>query len=543
MSRAGYHIEKMARNHADPAAVSRYRIYELQYDGVATGREAIYISEHKPALTDDQIASLKGKLVGRRQLAIGAEPSKKQMRKPRYEPRYGATAVIKRLTREAGDGAWPEHLALKCFECEPGVDDDSGGLLRAAQATAKMYTDGGDVAACFAVGSAGSEKLFMLMPWGGDKDFAVTLVDISEGRQSLIPIVQLLKAFEKLLQRVERFHRTTGESIGDIKPKNLMPLYNQANELVDFMLVDMDGALAIDKMFTPEYLAEEDFEDMLSAGRIRPMASFKTDFHNLAAVLAQSVVIATAEKYLDYKFKRIEPAYVRDDGVVATAGRTVNIIKSNPLGANASARATDNIEARAVRWVWQKLSDGLNPVVVAPATGVSHTPLQYFICHDQMKYLIISDCNKLIKYFDREILPSSSSAVVAVDSPLAVATSAANRARSTRAFNRGFTTVAQQSQAAFGLVEKLSFMHMQMHQHLKEVTEVGATHFHGARLAIMTLLEPWQGSDPDLMRYIAEEGIFVDPFRLPAGGDGLAVASAAGGEADEGQKAPVTPRT
>ncbi|MDF1760945.1 MAG: hypothetical protein P1U40_10450 [Coxiellaceae bacterium] len=181
MSRRSYRVEKLPRDHADAEAVSRYRVIELQYGGIATGRQATYVSEHKPVLSVEDKEKLKGKLVGRHELLPGVEPSKAQMRKPRYAPRYGSTAFIKKLTRAEGDGGvFPKNLALKCFVPESG-EAISDTLVRAAQGATAFYIDEGDVAACFSRGGGEAEKHFMLMPWGGDKDFEVVLHDRYKG--------------------------------------------------------------------------------------------------------------------------------------------------------------------------------------------------------------------------------------------------------------------------------------------------------------------------------------------------------------------------
>ncbi|MDF1760946.1 MAG: hypothetical protein P1U40_10455 [Coxiellaceae bacterium] len=337
------------------------------------------------------------------------------------------------------------------------------------------------------------------------------MIDIRDKQLPSIPAVHLLKAFEKLLRRVESFHRRTGMCIGDIKPKNLMPIYNDASELVDFMFIDMDGAFSDDKFFTPEYLAEQDFKDMLLAGKTHVESSFQTDFHNLAATWAQAVSMATVEGYIGMDVTWIKPVVVREDGATAVLLRNVPVIVCDLLGATAEARAADNIESRAVRWVWQKLADGINPVVIEPAAGMTHTPLQHFLCNDRLKYQIISDCQQLLSYFDREIV-SPASEVVAPDSPL---TAAARKARLTRAFNRGMTP-AKQSERALQLVGVFSEMHMQMHQHLTESTDLTATHFQQARVKLMSLVEPWQRDDPELIQFIAENGLFADPFAVSA---------------------------
>ncbi|MDF1654694.1 MAG: hypothetical protein P1U34_06230 [Coxiellaceae bacterium] len=528
MTQLTYAVEKMARNHADPDDVSRYRVIELQYDGIATGRQATYLSEHKPVLNEEGRERLKGRLVGMHELAIGAEPSKTQMRRPRYAPRYGATAIIKKLTHVSGDETFPHHLALKCFVSEPGEEALSGDLVRAAQDSAAMYNADGEVAAHFTSGAGDAAKHFMLMPWGGDKDLMVVLGDIVEGTSPKIPIVQMLNAFAKLLQRVERFHQRTGSCVGDIKPKNLMPIFNDGGELVDFMLIDRDGALIGDKFFTPEYLTEQDFKDMLRAERTKPESSFVTDFHNLAATLAQAVSIATPEGYLDFQYKSIKPVAVLADGRPAVLGRTVSMIACNPFGSTLAAQTTDNVESRAVRWMWQKLSDGVNPLAVAPTAGLSHTPLQYFLCHEQFKRLIVTDIKKLIAHFDKEVVLVRDGGVVAPDSPLNEAARKARIARITRAFNRD-KTVVQQSEDALALIVTLVEIHATVPDYLNEVTALDVTHFKLVRAAVMKLIEPWQRDDPDLVRFIAENGLFANPFAIT---EVTAVPAVAGREDD-----------
>ncbi len=530
MSRRSYRVEKLPRDHADSSAVSRYHVIELQDDGIATGRQATYVSEHKPVLSVEDKERLRGKLVGRRELPVGVEPSKTQMRKPRYAPRYGSTAFIKKLTRtEGGGGVFPKNLALKCFVSEAG-EAISDTWVRAAQGATAFYVDEGDVAACFSRGEGEAEKHFMLMPWGGDKDFEVVLNDIRDKKLPSIPAVHLLKAFEKLLRRVENFHSRTGMCIGDIKPRNLMPIYNDASELVDFMFIDMDGAFSDDNFFTPEYLAEQDFEDMLLAGKTHVESSFQTDFHNLAATWAQAVPMATVEGYIGMGVTWIKPVVVREDGATAVLPRKVPVIVCDLLGATAEARAADNIESRAVRWVWKKLADGINPVVIEPAAGMTHTPLQHFLCNDRLKYQIISDCQQLLSYFDREIV-SPTSEVVAPDSPL---TAAARKARLTRAFNRGMSP-ATQSERALQLVGVFSAIHLQMHKHLTESTDLTATHFQQARVKLMSLVEPWQRDDPELIQFIAENGLFADPFAVSAAAPTAAAGAATAAVSDVSQ--------
>ncbi len=509
-----YQIEKIARRkHDDGALLSRYKVTQLHDGALVPGAlTAVYESEHKPGQYDGVDEIEYGRLISELG-AVVVRDTRRRDRHERYSPREGLMSVVKQLTRVEGDDViFPQHLGLKCFD-HPGFD--LAAASPGARGATNYYLAQGRVAGTF---TTHDNKFFMMMPWGGEYDWHHHLKALDRlGAEQRITSTDFLTAFIKLIRKVEALQRQLRRPLGDIKDKNIMPVFNEAGRLVDFELIDVDGAFSeAARSFTPKFLMQEDFEEGLRRGLNRPYLSFETDYHNLAALCAYSADKGTREGYLRARFESITPAVVLPTGDLKTMHESeadprplrLSIIVGDPVGVGSEISMEDTIESRAMRWMFVTLRAGQSPLV-SPEVGMS--PLELFEHNEQMKQKLVVDCRHLLSFVaDKAAVAMGCLPVGGGEDALDLDQRLSELKPLLPASFREYTALEVRDGLSL-LMLSLNEMQIEMQQSEKEdkPTAYGDTALVARLEKMQALMEPWSGL-VEYEAYVRENQLFVD---------------------------------
>lgn len=335
-----YHITKYSRkDDARKLTASMYMIKNTQTKAVA-----VYLSEHKPH-------------------SDGATDADKMSndRRKRY-PRSGLSSVVKKLTLVSALGEWPKALSMKCF-----LESDaysSADLTNKIDEIAPTY----EAWYGFAQHFSRKDKNYLLTPWLGDKNL-LELLNSPESHPAPTTI-QLITAFCKLLKKVSEFHQLHGRGIGDIKPANLMPAFDENNTLCDINPIDIIGS--IDGRCFPysePYVSIKDLQKIAANGNKGIAYTPQSDFRSLAIVL--SLLAHHHSKSNTVSYEDAEFTFSKDSTSV-TPSYTAYIPRAGKV------ESTDHADSHAeliLQWMVNCLASGKNPLHPAYARKLTQYQL------------------------------------------------------------------------------------------------------------------------------------------------------------------------
>ncbi len=256
-----------------------------------TGKTACYLAQH---VTIDESSPVISDIRSRN---IPDAAKKLLIRHHRYP--NGSFSDVKKLTRvkygaDYDTDRFPAEIALKCYSIT-GVDTKlEEETIRASHACSQMYTATGEFSVAFESsrenedGDAikGSEKYFLMMPYyGRGKDMFSYLHDPGLLKKP-ITSEQLVESFSKLLHKVALMHVHLGKPIVDVKPENMIPVFDEEGNLIDIHLVDMDGAFYESIASTACYMNSDDYDDFIVKAKPRSKIPLDVDYRSLGVVLS-----------------------------------------------------------------------------------------------------------------------------------------------------------------------------------------------------------------------------------------------------------------
>ncbi|MDF1796846.1 MAG: hypothetical protein P1U63_09945 [Coxiellaceae bacterium] len=323
-------------------------------------------------------ATLKAELTSAPHPDITAEQQARlilELRK-KYAKYSGLSGMVKPATPLGENGSLPKKLAIKIFDIGGDLSPDE--QKASAQAAVALYTELDQFATWF----ESNGKIYLAMEWYGDHDL---FVEINRQLHKKLTAEQLILNFQKLLHKVDKLHKLTGKPINDIKPENMIPIFDDADQLVDIAIIDIESnQLSKTGPWTPQYQFEEDIAQTLNTGRTLMQPTIATDCHALATTLAMlsnyktdSQELCTNPYVTRFHYPGSKTGYLDITHIVSTA-----------RGYRLDGKK--NAASYAIAAIFNTLASGKLPV------GVENTPQEVHVFYLQ------HDCKKLFAYFRQQ---------------------------------------------------------------------------------------------------------------------------------------------
>ena len=142
---------------------------------------------------------------------------------------------------------------------------------------------------------------FMVMQFigdGRDMQTAFSSADNPPRLDTALRRAKFTHAVCRLLAFIDFFHRHHKRIILDIKPDNIMLIFDAAGDIVDLCLIDLDGSIAFHSVvMTPKYINQSDFPAIQKAREERNATGLSVgiDYRALANALAIAVTQVYSE--------------------------------------------------------------------------------------------------------------------------------------------------------------------------------------------------------------------------------------------------------
>jgi hypothetical protein len=242
-------------------------------------------------------------------------------RKKRYIS--GGTAVVKRLTRVTEGALFPDVLALKSILLGSEKEYQQQLEAKAAVSEVDLLISFGMQAYLVKRDSERTTKYAVLESYlpGGDLFDLLTSISTGEKLPLAPELVYLLLA--RLMARIQFFHEATGRAILDIKPENMLCVF-EGGALQDVLLVDLGSSLGDAFNVTGRYIPREDRYRYHGLKSRKGPDAAKQDFINDLA-LDFRILSATA-------FYMLVPQEVCPDGWLKTLPGRLYTILGNARG-------------------------------------------------------------------------------------------------------------------------------------------------------------------------------------------------------------------
>ncbi|MDF1759237.1 MAG: hypothetical protein P1U40_01740 [Coxiellaceae bacterium] len=244
----------------------------IQITGLDDSKHSFQLAHTGAPLTATQLSALATKLKH--------VPTKLEQRKERasYVGGFSIVKPAELLSTVEGDNKIPKKLAVKIYDTHSKLSSREQEL--SAKAAVRCY----NALDQFATWFKGNGKVYLIMEWHGDKDLFDTATE--EGGK-VFSTEEVIIAFQKLLHKIDTLHKLTGKPVGDIKPENMIAIYDVTGKLTDIAIVDVESnQIAAAGPWTPQYQFKSEIAATLTSGSLNMRHTIETDCHALATVLA-----------------------------------------------------------------------------------------------------------------------------------------------------------------------------------------------------------------------------------------------------------------